>query len=145
MDFKNPAELEKYAFWWSEARLVIAAFALLLGGIPPIYMLLPGMYALTAPLLKICWVISGVVSAYLGYRWYTGGQKVFGGKEIKDTVAFAILVVTGLNLGVTGIFGVNIGMSLAGGRLIFLLAGLVYLAVAGYFFKRWNESGKKIF
>jgi len=148
MDLKkhaHPDKLELYGFWWTEARLVLAGIALLMGGIPAVFLLLPGMYGITWPFLKLAWLISGVVSAYLAYRWYTGGQKVFGGKDKKDLTAFAVAVVTGINLGLAGLLGANIGMRILGGRLIFFLAGLIYLAAAAYLFKRYNESGKKLF
>jgi|SRR6185436_1194263 len=141
----NPNQLERYSFWWSEVRLVIAAAALLLGGVPPVFYLLPGMYGITAPLLKICWIISGVVSAYLGYRWYQNDMRVFGGKDTWDIVAFAILVVTGINLGLTGLLGNNIGMSILGGRTVFFIVGLIYIAVAVYIYRRWKASGERMF
>lgn len=125
--------------------MVIAAAALLLGGIPPVFYLLPGMYGITAPLLKICWLISGLVSLYLGYRWYENKMTLFGGKDMWDTVAFAILVVTGINLGLTGVLGNNIGMSIASGQIVFLIAGVIYLVVAVYIYRRWSASGKRIF
>lgn len=140
----NPNQLERYSFWWSEARVVIAAVALLIGGTPPVFLILPGMYALTAPLLKICWIISGVVSLYLGYRWWQS-KTVFGARDTWDTVAFAILVVSGLNLGWTGLSGNNIGMSILGGRAVFFVAGIIYLAVAVYIYRRWKAAGQRIF
>ncbi len=105
----HPDKLEYYSFIWSEIRLVIAAIALLVGGTPPIYFLpLFFLYGLVSALLTLCWIISGTASTYLAYRWYTGGQMIFGGKDMKDTVAFAVMVVSGLNLGITGISGTNI-------------------------------------
>jgi len=138
-------QLECYAFWWSEIRLIIAGVALMLGGIPPLFLVLPGMYALTMPLLKLCWIISGVVALYLGYRWYEKKMVIFGGKDNWDSVAFAIAIVTGLNLGITGLFGTNIGMSIIGGRIVFLIVGLLYLVVAYYLNSRWRKRGKLVF
>lgn len=125
--------------------MAIAAFALLLGGIPPVFLLLPGMYGLTYPLLKLCWLISGVVSVYLGYRWYQNNMMVFGGKDMRDRIAFGVFVVTGINLGLTGVTGNNIGMSIASGRILFLIVGLIYLAVAIHIYRRWAAHGKKFF
>lgn len=73
----HPDALARYAFMWSELRLLIAAVALLIGGIPPLIYIFPS-FGLAIALLKIGWVISGVAAAYLLYRWYTGGQKLFG-------------------------------------------------------------------
>lgn len=138
-------ELERYAFIWSEVRLVLAGVALILGGIPFVFLVFPSMYGVTAPLLKICWLVSGAASAYLGWRWYDKKMHVFGGKDNKDSVAFAILVVTGLNLGVTGIIGSNIGMSIIGGRVVFFVAGIIYLYVAYHLYNRWKKSGRQVF
>ncbi len=148
MDIKHhthPDQLETYSFWWTEARLVLAALALLMGGIPAVFLLVPGAFGITWPLLKLCWLISGAASAYLAYRWYTGGMKVFGGKDNKDMAAFIISVVSGINLGLTGLLGANIGARILGGRVFFAIAGIVYLVVAAYLLKRYNESGKRVF
>lgn len=142
----HPDKLETYSFWWSEARLVLAALTLLLNGMPFIFFVLPrGFIILTWPLLELSWLISGVASAYMIYRWYAGGQKLFGHKKIEDLVAFAISVISGINLGLAGVTHMNIGMQIAGGRLMFLIVAVVYLIVAGYLLKRWNESSTKIF
>ncbi len=138
-------QLECYAFWWSEIRLIIAGVALLMGGIPPLFLVLPGMYALTNPLLKICWIISGLAALYLGYRWYEKKMVIFGGKDNTDSTAFALMIVTGLNLGFTGLSGTNIGMSIIGGRVIFFIAGVIYLVTAYYLNKRWKQNHKKVF
>lgn len=142
----HPDKLEYYSFIWSEVRLVIAAVALLVGGTPPIYFLpLFFLYGLVSTLLTLCWIISGAASAYLAYRWYTGGQTLFGGKDMKDTVAFAVMVLSGLNLGITGISGTNIGMSIAYSYPVFIVTGIVYLVAAWYLHKRWKASGEKLF
>jgi hypothetical protein len=141
--FATPGQLERNSFLWSEARLVIAAVALFLGGIPPITYLLGG--STVWGLLKLAWIVSGVASAYLAYRWYTGGQTVFGGKDQKDIAAFAVSVLSGLNLGWTGLSGNNIGMSIASGKLVFLLAGALYLVAAWHLWRRWSARGQKLF
>lgn len=146
MDIKEhmePVRLEKYSFYWSEARLLIAALALFLGGVPPALLILP--IPVTGALLTICWIISGIVSGYLLYRWYKGGQKVFGGKAPLDTAAFLINVVTGFNLGIAGLIGKNIGMTISSNHLVFAIAGILYLATAYHLFMRFNKNGKRIF
>lgn len=150
MDIKEhttPGKLEYYSFLWSEARLLVAAVALLLGGIPPILYFLPiaPLYGLISVGLKLAWMISGVASGYLLYRWYTGGQKVFGGNERLDTVAFFVSVVSGINLGIVGFLGTNIGMSILNGYPVFVVTALLYVAAAYRLYQRWNASGKKLF
>jgi uncharacterized membrane protein YuzA (DUF378 family) len=132
MSFKHhthPDQLEKYSFWWSEVRLVIAAVALLLGGVPPIFLLnpIPSLVGTISALLQIAWIISGVVSVYLLYRWNAVGHKLFGAKVPLDRYAFLVNVVSGLNLGLTGLLHKNIGMSIAYGPLVFLILALIYL------------------
>ena len=123
--------LEKYSFWWSEIRLIIAAVALLIGGVPPIFLIAPpSMSALTVLGLKAAWIISGLASGYLLYRWYDGGQKVFGGKDHKDTLAFLVMTISGLNLGFTGVFGRNLGMAITTNRVVFLIVAGIYAYVA---------------
>ncbi|QQG37920.1 MAG: hypothetical protein HYS26_04830 [Candidatus Kaiserbacteria bacterium] len=139
----QPSALEKYAFLWSEVRLVIAAVALLIGGFPPILLLLPT--PATWLLLRLAWIISGLAAGYLLYRWYTGGQKVFGGKDSKDLGAFFVSVVSGLNLGILGLLGTNIGMSIASGRVVFAAVAVLYLLAAWHLHKRWRASGEKLF
>lgn len=146
--WSHPDSLERYAFLWSEARLLIAALALFLGGVPPLFFILRFnfLFGFLSTLLTLAWVISGVASAYLAYRWYTGHKTVFGKKDTTDLAAFGIMVVTGLNLGFAGFFTTNIGMTLVNNsKFIFFIAGVVYLGVAAYLWKRWNEHGKKIF
>jgi hypothetical protein len=142
------SRLDRYTFLWSEARLVIASVALFLGGVPPLWFLVSGMPALfwlIRPILTLSWIISGAVSVYLVYRWNQSGQKVFGGNAKYDVWAFWVNVVTGFNLGIAGLFGRNIGMTLAPFYGIFILTGLVYLATAAYLYSRWNKSGQKLF
>ncbi len=141
----EPQNLEKYAFFWSEARLLIAALALFLGGVPPIIRLFPYLYPLTRPLLTLAWIISGVVSLYLLYLWNKAGKKVFGGNDMKDTVAFFVNVVSGFNLGLTGITGTNIGMSMTHNYTIYILVGILYLASAWHLHTRWKARGEKLF
>jgi uncharacterized membrane protein YuzA (DUF378 family) len=139
----NPKQLETYSFWWSEVRLVVAALALLIGGVPPILLIAPSsMYAFTALGLKLAWIVSGLASAYLLYRWYHNGQRVFGGKDHQDTLAFLVMTISGINLGLAGIFGKNLGMNIMSGKIVFLIVGLIYLYVAYHLYTRWNKHNK---
>ena len=143
----QPDKLERYSFLWSEARLLIAALALFLGGVPPILKFnpIPGLYGTISSLLVVAWIISGLAAAYLFYRWNAGGRKVLGGMETKDATAFFIMIVSGFNLGLTGILGQNIGMSISSDRTIFVLVGILYLLAAWHLWKRWKSCGEKLF
>lgn len=143
----TPRRLERNSFLWSEARLAIAALALFLGGQPPVLYVfrIPALYGLISSLLTISWIISGVASVYLLVRWYGGGQKLFGAKKPRDTVAFFVSVVSGINLGLTGLLGSNIGMSIASGTLVFWVTGAVYLVSALYLYRRWKASEEHLF
>ena len=145
--FNNFSNLDRYTFLWSQARLLLGALALLLGGVPPVLFLVrvPALFAVVAPFLKLAWIVSGVASAYLLYRWNAKRHVLFGGKAQKDTIAFFVSIVTGLNLGVTGLFGKNIGMSITSSKLIFVIAAIIYLGAAFYLFKRWRSAGGNIF
>jgi hypothetical protein len=148
-EHSTPEKLERYAFFWSEARLLIASVALFLGGIPPVLELakfLPvAMGGLISSLLNLSWMISGIVSVYLLFRWNSAGKKIFGGNDLMDTVAFFVNVVTGLNLGYTGFMGKNIGMSITMNPYVFGAVGVLYIITAGYLWKRWSENGGKLF
>lgn len=147
MDIKkhtHPDNLEKYSFLWSEARLLIAAIALFLGGVSPIMKIF--IYSsFISSLLSLAWVISGVASAYLLYMWYIKGMKLFGGTSHLDAAAFFVSVVSGINLGLAGVLGTNIGMSITMNQIVFVIVGVLYLVSALHLFMRWNENGKKLF
>ena len=146
-EFTQPAQLERNSFLWSELRLLVAAIALFIGGTPLVYKVFsaPSLAVLISPLLTLAWIISGAASAYLLYRWYLGKQVLFGRKVPLDTVVFFVSVVSGINLGLVGLTGTNIGMSISSNTSIFLVVGLLYLASAGYLYKRWLESGRRLF
>jgi hypothetical protein len=141
----TPEKLERYAFLWSLARMVIGAVSLFFGAVPILMGIVgPG-------LMQLAWLVSGAAAIYLGYRWYTGGQMVFGGKDRKDNIAFWVMVLTGLNLGYTAI-GTNVGMStvytmtgmmVAG--LIFKATALVYLYAAYHLWIRYKAAGERMF
>jgi hypothetical protein len=135
--------LERLSFLWSEARLVIAAAALFLGGVPPVLKILPGV-PLVGSLLTLAWLISGIASLYLLYRWYTGGQTLFGGKETKDMVAFFVMTISGLNLGIAALWQ-NIGMSISSNYIIFLAVGILYLLAALHLYRRWVAHDESLF
>lgn len=140
----SPEKLEEYSFKWSQIRLLVAAVALFIGGIPPVLYFFPGS-ALLSLFLKLAWIMSGFASGYMLYRWNLGKRMVFGGSQQKDVIAFFVSVVSGLNLGVTGLLGLNIGMSVFSNKLIFILVGLLYLAAAYHLQIRWKANGKKMF
>lgn len=147
MDFRNHHEMERYSFLWSEARLVIAAVALLLGGVPPIVWILGGSayFGIVGLLLKLAWVASGVASVYLLYRWYTKGMMLFGHGNMKDKLAFGVMTVSGINLGLVGLIGTNVGMGIAASQPVFVIVAVIYLFAAYYLYKRWRAHGEKLF
>ncbi len=143
----QPAQLEKYSFLWSEARLIIAAFALFLGGVPPLRYFLGGQmsYGFINLVLTLSWLISGVASAYMLYRWNENGRMLFGKKQSNDLYAFLVSVVSGLNLGLVAILGRNIGMGISSSYLVFVIVGVVYIISAMHLHRCWKENGGKIF
>lgn len=140
----QPQRLQRYCFLWSQARQVLAAVALFVGGIPTVVYFFPSSSFL-ASLLTPTWLISGFASAFLLYRWNEGGRKLFGGTDQKDMIAFLISGVTGINLGLAGLLGTNFGMTIASGRTIFFVTGVVYVWTVWHLQKRWNESGQRLF
>ena len=145
-DHSQPHQLERYSFLWTETRLVIAAVALLMGG-PLLYTVfpIPSLFGLLRLLLTLGWLISGFASGYLFYRWYFGSKTLFGHKKQLDTIAFLVSVVSGVNLGLAGLFQKNLGMSIFSTYGFWVIAGIAYLVTAAYLFRRWKESGEKIF
>lgn len=146
----KPEKLERYSFFWSEARLLVAAIALFKGGVPYVWFLLAEMpfYSLISNILSLAWIISGVASVYLLYRWQTGARKLFGirlWQNTPDTFAFSISIITGINLGLAGLWGTNIGMTIFYGNFILKLTALIYVVTAVYLYSRWRASGQKIF
>ena len=134
---------------WSEVRLLVAAVALFLGGVPPalfIGMNVPAMYPIVLLVLKLCWLVSGVAAVYLLYRWLAGDRMLFGRKnDAMDTGAFLVMTVSGINLGLVGLIGQNIGMTISSNYIVFIIAAAVYLVSAVYLFKRWSAHGQKVF
>jgi hypothetical protein len=125
--------------------MAIATLSLFMGA-SPIFMEMVG-----PGVMSLAWLISGASALYLGYRWYTGGKKVFGGNDKKDTIAFLIMVVTGINLGYTAI-DTNIGMNLVYpfgdedlSDIIFKATAVLYALVAFHLFKRWKASREQVF
>lgn len=66
----KPDKLERYSFLWSEARLIIGAVALFIGGVPLLLAFnpIPSLSGLLGSLLTLAWIISGLASLYLLYR-----------------------------------------------------------------------------
>lgn len=139
----TPHKLEYWSFVWSEVRLVVAAVALFLGGVPPIILIMPSTAVIG--LLKVAWILSGLASAYLLYRWMQNGQHLFGKKETRDMLAFLVMNVSGLNLGLTGLLGSNIGMIISSNTTVFMVVGVLYVISAVYLYSRWGAYGKKLF
>lgn len=139
-------QLDRYSFWWSEVRLVIAAAALFMGGVPPIYSLFhsPASWGIITNLLTLCWLISGAAALYLLYRW-SKNKMLFGHKQTQDTAAFFITVVSGINLGLAGLIKRNIGMSIFSNHIIFIIVGILYLWAAYHLYNRFQSHGEKIF
>ena len=143
-EYTHPDKLERYSFLWSEARLLIASLALFLGAVPPLrYLPLP--WGLMNTILTLAWIISGVASLYLFYRWYRAKWVAFGGKAQMDMAALGVSVVSGINLGLTGVLGRNIGLAISANRVILIIVGILYLASAYRLYTRWSSFGKKIF
>ena len=125
---------------------MIAAIALFLGGIPPVFFLItvPSLFGVVRAGLTIAWIISGIASCYLLYAWNAHHQKLFGEKNQADMAAFFVSVVSGINLGLAGILNRNIGMNIIFDKTIFLIVGLIYLASAWRLYSRWKSSGEKL-
>ena len=143
----HPDTLERYSFLWSEVRLLIAAVALLLGGTPVLrfFIRVPALSGFIGTILKLTWITSGLASLYLLYRWMEHGKKLFGKNETADTAAFFISVASGLNLGIVGLAGTNIGMSIAPSYSAFIITAAVYIMSARHLYERWQTSGEKLF
>jgi uncharacterized membrane protein YuzA (DUF378 family) len=138
----QPLVLERRSFMWSEIRLLIAALALFLGGVPPLTKLsLP----FTSTLLTVAWIISGLASLYLLYMWNVNKRTVFGHNRKLDTIAFFIMVISGINLGIVGLTKINIGMKISSNQVIFVIVGLLYIWAAYHLYRRWSNYGNKVF
>ena len=135
----TPERLEKYAFLWSEARLVLGAIALIIGGKPLLVVILPTAWGI----LNVFYLVSGAAAVYLLYRWYQT-RTIFGGRDKKDLTAFLIMGVTGINLGLVPILQ-NIGMRIASNKLVFLVVGALYLWVAYHLYRRWKANNERVF
>ena len=156
MDIKEhtqPEKLERYAFLWSEARLVLSAITLFLaalsGSAIPLAIKLTGSYGLMG-ISGLVWILSGIASAYLLYQWFKNGKTVFGGNNQTDRIAFLVSIVFGINLGLAGL-GNNIALGIAYRLpdvitvLSFVVGGLVYLWAAWHLWKGWKANGEHLF
>lgn len=143
----TPDKLLRYSFIWSEVRLILAAIALVLGGVPLILFVVPvpTLFALVRLVLTLAWIVSGVSSLYLLYQWFQHGKKLFGKEEQRDKLAFLVSVVSGINLGLVGISGTNVGMSISSNKVIFLLVAVLYVFSAVHLYKGWKSHGEKLF
>lgn len=147
--YLDPKNLLEWSFLWTEVRLVVAAAALFLGGVPPVYWLFSLIGFGGLPLLytgmTIAWIISGLASGYLLYRWYQGGMLLFGKKEPLDLAAFLVACVSGINLGLAGLIGQNIGMSISSNYIVFVAVGVLYLASAYHLYTRRAQHDNALF
>ena len=101
---------------------------------------------LFAALLTIAWIASGITAGYLAYRWFKGGKRIFGKSDKVDLVAFLVSVVSGINLGIVGLGGQNIGMTfVSGNKVLFFITGAAYVWSAWQLWKGWKGYGKKVF
>ena len=139
----HPQRLERYSFLWSLARLIFAALALLTGGTPIVTRILP--FGLVNNIIILTWMISGLASGYLIFRWFKKGQKLYGTKKPLDLIPFFIMIVSGFNLGIAGFFGTNPGMLIIRNNYVFVLVSLIYIVTTVYNFKRWMSNDEKLF
>ncbi|HWO06995.1 MAG TPA: hypothetical protein VNM40_00215 [Candidatus Paceibacterota bacterium] len=56
-----------------------------------------------------------------------------------------MIVISGLNLGLVGLIGQDVGMSISSSYAVFVLVGIAYLAAAYHLYTRWRAHGEKIF
>ena len=70
---------------------------------------------------------------------------MFGGKNSLNTTVFFVMVISGLNLGITGITGSNIAFSIFSSSLFLMPGAVIFLVTAVFLAVRWNASGKKLF
>lgn len=142
----SPDKLERYAFLWSEARLMVASLSLISGGVPVVFKIFKiGFYGLIVSILNLVYIISGLASAYLLYVWYKGGKKLFGTNDTKDLITFMVMNISGINLGLMPILSKNFGMSVFSGQIIFIVTGLLYIFSAYHLYTRWKANGEKVF
>ena len=142
MDIKEhttPKNLFKYAFMWNQVRLVVAAASLIVGGFPVALRIFSSSNSMVGSLLTLSWIISGVAALYLLYMWFQSGKKLWGGSERTDVAAFWVAIISGLHLGIAGILGTNIGMTVIPSTfltLVMLVAGVLYLWSAWHLYNR---------
>jgi hypothetical protein len=138
--------LTTYAFFWTLARLCISVVALLIGSPPALILFsFEPAYGFAWLFLRLSWIISGVAASYLLYRWLTAKGYVFDKATRKDTIALAVAIVSGLNLGFAGLFGTNIGLSFFTAYLFWLIGAGFYAWSAHHLFTRFRQSGNKLF
>ncbi len=146
----NHNKLEKYSFWWSEVRLALGAIALFLGGVPSVVYLIArfnlfGLFNPVFVLLNIAYLISGASAIYLLYRFFKGGRRVFDSKHWMDLGSFAVMVISGINLGLTAVIGQNPGLSITAYHPILIVVGIFYLVSMVYLYRRFRAHGNRLF
>ncbi len=138
--------LTTLAFFWTLARLGISMVALVIGS-PPVLLFFSfaPAYGFAWLFLRLSWILSGVTAAYLLYRWFNAKGYVFDKATRKDMIALGIAIVSGLNLGVTGLIGTNPGLSVFSAYLFALVAAGAYAWTAHHLYQRFQQSGHKLF
>lgn len=138
-DYLDSVRLDRLAIWWSLVRMVLVASVLLFGAVP-----LLGQLVFLSPFVPWLWVVSGLFSVYLGYRWFVSDMKLVSHNDLLSTLSFLLVILSGLNLGLAS-FSQNFGMFLVEDVLmsdfIVKAVGVLYLLVAGYLYRQWSESG----
>ena len=137
VDYMNPANLVRYAFYWTMAQMAITVLALLMGGYPPVFYIL-GYGSLVTLGLKLAWIMSGAAAAYLLYRCYKNKHKIFTKETPYDKPAFLFAIITGLNLGVVGLLNKNIAMMITSSGVIYNLVAVAYVVAIIYLWRRWS-------
>jgi uncharacterized membrane protein YuzA (DUF378 family) len=60
-------------------------------------------------------------------------------------LAFLLLILSGLNLGFAGVFGLNLGMNITRNPIIFFIIGILYLFAAYQLWTSYQKNKRKIF
>lgn len=142
-DYLDSVRLDRLAIWWSLMRMVLVASILLFGYVP-----LLGGLSFMAPFVPWLWMVSGLVSIYLAYRWFVSDMKLLNETDILATAAFWLMIISGLNLGLAS-FGDNFGMAIVAdvpmSDLILKAVGVAYLLSVGFLYRKWSQSGLLFF
>lgn len=138
----KPGNLERCAFYWLWGLLLVSALALLVGVNQPHPKFFRPLYW---PMQELAWLLSGIAAVYLVYRWQQADRQLFPDGKIhfvnKDKLAFWLMILTGLNVGLTSVIGHNIFLSLFWDRLIHGVVMIACLAAAYHLHLRYHAVG----